>query len=310
MNVLGLPDSLGKPLAIALIDLLLAGDNALVLALVCRSLPPRRLRVVLLLGTLGAVVLRVALVGLAGSALAVPGLKLVGGVLLTLLAINLVRPDARRSSPIPSLDGRSELLAATVLVMLIDVMMSLDNVVALAAVAGGSFFYLALGLTLSVAILMFGSGVVSQVLHRYPDLGRLGAALLGWIGGQMVLADPSIAPWIGEQAPALPLVVPLLVATYVYLLGAGTPSPAAEPAPTRKAAPRPEPPAVPVVPDPPRVDPPVARPVVPVPALVTAVEHERAAPRPVELALFIGLFAVSGLLLGLALLFGGGMLAH
>ncbi len=122
MSVLGLPDRLGKPLAIAPIDLLLAGDNALVLALVCRALPPHRLRVMLLLGTLGAVVLRVVLVGLAGSALAGPELQLVGGTLFTLLAINLAGRDARTLPNVPPLEGRSELLAATVLVMFIDLM--------------------------------------------------------------------------------------------------------------------------------------------------------------------------------------------
>ncbi len=150
MSLLGLPNRLGKPLAIAPIDLLLAGDNALVLALVCRTLPPRRLRVVLLLGTLGAVVLRVVLV--AGSVLAGPGLQLVGGTLFTLLAINLAGRDARTLPNVPPLEGRSELLAATVLVMFIDLMISPDHGVALAAVAGGSSGYLVPSLTLTVAI--------------------------------------------------------------------------------------------------------------------------------------------------------------
>lgn len=317
MTILGLPDFLGKPLAVAVIDLLLAGDNALVLALVCRALPPRRLRTVLAIGTLGAVLLRIVLVGLAGSALAVPGLKATGGALLCLLAVNLALPDRRRADRMPTLGGSGELLAAAILVILIDVMMSLDNVVALAAVAGDSIGYLALGLGLSVAILMFGSGVVAAELRRRPGLGRLGAALLGWIGGQMVLGDRLLDAWIAAQAPALPLVVPGLAAVYVYLLGDHAKAPEAMAQTARRAPPDMVPTARTAAAAPPGVAaPPVARPmaasaaapVLTVPAV--SVEERSASPQRVELVLFVGMFVVGGVFLGVALLFGGGLLAH
>lgn len=96
MNLAGLPDWLSKPFAVLLIDLLLAGDNALVIGLVCQTLRPGRRRVVLLLGAVGAIVLRVLLAGLAGTVLAVPGLRLLGGLLLQLLALNLILPPAAR----------------------------------------------------------------------------------------------------------------------------------------------------------------------------------------------------------------------
>lgn len=326
MSFLGLPDFFGKPLAVALIDLLLAGDNAVVLALVCRSLPQRRLRLVLLLGTLGAVVLRVALVGVAGTVLAVPGLKVAGGALLTLLAVNLARPEVRQRPKMSSLEGRSDLLAAALLVMLIDVLMSLDNVVALAAVAGDDVLYLGLGLVLSIAILMFGSGLVGQLLHRHPGLGRLGAALLGWVAGQMVLADRLIDGWIAVQAPALPVIVPVLAAVYVYLLGGGTAPAAMEPLPARPAiAPAPPPlgqtaehpvaspilrPAARPVP---RPDAPATKPIAVTPALTGGLappQTAASAPRRTELVLFGALFLVVGIFLGLAVLLGGGALDH
>jgi YjbE family integral membrane protein len=155
MSLAGMPDWLSKPFAIFLIDLLLAGDNALVIALVCRTLPARDRRLALALGALGAVLLSVLLAGLAASVLALPGLKLAGGLLLAVLALNLVLPGARQVPVSPALDERSDIVAAAILVTLFDLLMSLDNVLALAAIAGDSLLYLAAGLLLSVSIVMW-----------------------------------------------------------------------------------------------------------------------------------------------------------
>lgn len=305
LDLLGLPDFLHKPLAVLLIDLLLASDNALVIALVCVSLAPRRLRAVLLLGTVGAVVLRVLLTALAGGILTLPGLKLAGGALLALLALNLARPDTARSPPPPPAAAEGGVLAAALLVTLIDVLMSFDNVIALAAVAGDSLVYLGLGLALSISILMFGSALVAALLRRHPELARLGVALLGWVAGQMAVSDPVLDRWVAVQAPALPLVVPALAALYLYLFAHPAPMPVAEPLPATQPPPlRPAPVRHPLrrQPQPRRTSPAPTVPPPPVPMAPPAQPSNR-----VELLIFVGMFVVAGAVLALALVFGSGL---
>ncbi|MGD0634834.1 MAG: YjbE family putative metal transport protein [Beijerinckiaceae bacterium] len=233
----GVPDWLSKPTTVFMIDAMLAGDNALVIGLVCRALPPPSRRLVLLFGAAGAVLMRVALAGIAGSMLALPGLKLAGGLLLAVLALNLARPAKDHPALAASIDPRGDIIAGIMMVMLFDVLMSLDNVLALAAVAGDNLLYLALGLALSVSIVMFGSAYVSQALGRFPKLARLGAALLGWVAGQMIVSDAWIEGWVNSQAPALPLAVPVLAAAYIYVLAETERAPAAQPVavPARQA---------------------------------------------------------------------------
>jgi YjbE family integral membrane protein len=299
MTWLDLPDWLGKPLAVLLIDLSLAGDNAVAIALLCANLPRRDRRRVLLIGAFGAVLLRVLLAGLVGLVLAVPGLKLTGGALLALVALNLAARDPRRVAAPAPLDDGSGIWAAAALVTLIDVLLSLDNVVAIAAVAGGSLPYLAGGLMLSVSILMFGSALVVDLLRRYPDLARLGAALLGWVAGQMAVTDPVYSDALAAQAPALPLLVPALVAAFIYLSGPAAPARpqpvAARPAPRAKAA-----------------RPPAGRPpsvAEPLPARhEEALPEESGGPERFVLVMFVGLFVIVGLALGALSVFAGGLI--
>jgi YjbE family integral membrane protein len=293
MNFVGVPDWLGKPFAVFLIDLLLAGDNALVIALVCRMLPPERRRMVLLFGAAGAIVLRVLLAGLAGTMLALPGLKLIGGLLLALLALNLVLPDHREASVSP-LGEQSDVVAAAVLVMLFDLLMSLDNVLALAAVAGDSLLYLGLGLLLSISIVMFGSAIVARLLDRFPHLERLGATLLGWVAGRMVVSDALIQGWIATQAPALTVLAPALAAAYVYILGQNAP---------------PHAPAIKIIKESPLArQQPRPRPSRPALEPVTAIESadSKRSERLAVIAL-MALFAVAGVFLGVVAYFGGGL---
>lgn len=294
MNLAGVPDWLSKPFAVLLIDLLLAGDNALVIALVCRTLPPRRRRMILLLGALGAIILRVLLAGLAGTMLALPGLKLAGGMLLELLALNLVLPAHRQASVSPPLDERSDVVAAAVLVMLFDLLMSLDNVLALAAVAGDSLLYLGIGLLLSISIVMFGSAIVARLLDRFPHLERLGATLLGWVAGRMVVSDALIQGWIATQAPALTVLAPALAAAYVYILGQNAP---------------PHAPAIKIIKESPLArQQPRPRPSRPALEPVTAIESadSKRSERLAVIAL-MALFAVAGVFLGVVAYFGGGL---
>lgn len=209
--------SLDAILALLVVDLLLSGDNAMVIALACRSLPPVQKRQAMLIGTGGAVVLRVLLTTVAGFLLQVPLLKLTGGVLLVAIAIKLLldedgETDAHHAGP-----AATDLWTAVATVVTADLIMSLDNVVGLAAVAQGSVTLLVLGLLISMPLLMFGSLFVANLLARYPLMVRGGGALLGWVAGDIAMSDALIADWVNQQSPALKVVVPALTAAFVLL---------------------------------------------------------------------------------------------
>ncbi len=211
--------SLSMVFQVFLLDLILSGDNALVIAMACRGLPPEQLRRAVLIGTSGAIVLRALLTTLAGWLLLVPWLKLIGAVLLLVIAIRLLTEEeadedeeGNRSASSPQTMG-----GAVVTVLTADLIMSMDNVVGLAAVAQGSVFYLVLGLVLSVPLLMFGSLQISRLLQRQPWLVTMGSALLGYVAGDIAVSDPVVAGWVNSQSPALNQVVPLLSAVFVVL---------------------------------------------------------------------------------------------
>jgi len=209
----------GRPLQIFFVDLMLAGDNALLVAMVCSTLPLRYQSRALFLGTIGAVALRFVMSVAAMTVLALPAVRLVGAVLLMIIALNLVRPTAKAPEQVESAPAIAGVFAAGALIALVDVVMSVDNVVALAAVAQGSVLYLGLGLLLSVPFLFFGNALMVALLRRRPRLVLLGAGVLGWVAGGMLVSDPLVREWILGQAPALDLVVPALAAFYVVALG-------------------------------------------------------------------------------------------
>jgi YjbE family integral membrane protein len=191
------------------LDLILSGDNVLVIALACRGLPAEQVRRAVMIGTSGAIILRVLLTTLAGWLLLVPWFKLAGALLLVVIAIRLLCEEEAAEDgqpPVPSL-----------MVLSADLIMSLDNVVGLAAVAQGNMFYLVLGLLLSVPMLMFGSVWVSGLLQRYRMLVPVGGALLGYIAGDIAVSDPVVVGWVNTQSPALNQVVPLLCAVFVLV---------------------------------------------------------------------------------------------
>jgi len=207
---------LSLALQVFLLDLLLSGDNAVVIALACRALPEQQRRRAIAAGTAGAIVGRVLLTLVASLLMRVPLLKLVGGLALLVIAIRLLRdesPDGADGNAPASADFWSALTT----VIVADVIMSTDNVVALAALSKGSVTVLVLGLLGSVPFLMYGSWWVTQWLQRYPILVRLGGALLGWVAGDVAMSDPLYGAWVEQQAPALQLVVPALSAAYVLL---------------------------------------------------------------------------------------------
>jgi YjbE family integral membrane protein len=235
-------------LQILVIDLLLSGDNAVVVALASRGLPDSQRRAAVTLGIAIAILLRIALTSVATITLQQSGLKIVGGILLLMIATRLaardeaicLRHDGSAAGP-----GRSSLAAAIAVIVVADLIMSFDNVVAIAAVARGNILLLSLGLLLSIPFLVWGASLAITLLRRYRPLVIAGGALLGWIAGDIAVSDPLIADWINSQAPALPYAVPALAALLVLAetLWAGTPKsalgapqPAVDGAETQRAA--------------------------------------------------------------------------
>jgi len=213
--------------AIIWVNLLLSGDNAVVIALAARSLPPRQQKLAVFWGSAAAVILRVILTVFAVALLTLPWLKLVGGALLLWIGVKLIVPE----------DGEAEvassdnLWSAVKIILIADLVMSLDNVIAVAAAADAAaptpelqamkYTLLILGLAISIPIVIFGSVMMLKVMERYPVIITLGAALLGWIAGDIMVTDPAIAPWVKASAAWLQewKVAPLAGALLVVAVG-------------------------------------------------------------------------------------------
>jgi len=208
---------LGAVLEIALIDLLLSGDNALVIALACRGLPRDVWRQVVWLGTAAGVVLRIALTTLAALILNTPFLKLVGAALLMAIGVKLSAPHASLAAEPAS--QRRGLWSALATILIADTVMSADNVLAVAAASHGSYLLLSFGLLLSVPILIFGSRLVSHALDRYPPLIPAGGALLGWVAGDLAASDPAAKAWLDAQSIPFAAAAPRVAAACVLVVG-------------------------------------------------------------------------------------------
>ena len=185
---------------IIMIDILLGGDNAVVIALACRNLPDKLRTRGIIYGTAGAIILRVILIAFALALLAIPYLKIVGAVLLLWIGVKLLQPEAEDDHNISSSD---KLWAAVKTVIVADLVMSIDNVLAIAGAAQGAHqdHQLALvvfGLLVSIPIIVAGSQLVLKLMARFPVVITLGAMLLGWIAGQMAYSDPAIKPYLPE----------------------------------------------------------------------------------------------------------------
>jgi len=187
------------------INVLLSGDNALVIALACRALPERQRRWGIVLGTVPAVVLRIVFTLFVVYLLDIPYLKLVGGLLLLWIAIKLILPEEGDHKGVAS---RANLWGAVRTIVIADAVMSLDNVIAIAAAAKDSITLLVTGLCISMPLVIFGSALILEILNRVPVLIWAGGALLGYIAGEVMVSDPAIADWI-EPVPQLAIVAPI-----------------------------------------------------------------------------------------------------
>jgi YjbE family integral membrane protein len=184
-------------LEIIWIDILLSGNNAVVIALACRSLPDGQRRVGVLLGSGAALALRILCTLLVVELLALPLLKVGGGVLLLWIAIQLVGEGTSEKEIKPA----STLWSAIRIIIVADTLMSLDNMMAVAAAAKGSKLLILLGLALSIPFIVFGSTLLLPLFNRFPSFIWAGAALLGWFAGDLIGADPDIAAWLRSRLP-------------------------------------------------------------------------------------------------------------
>ncbi len=189
-------------LQIVAIDLLLGGDNAVVIAMACRKLPPQKRTKAIIIGTVGAILARVLLLAIALYLLSLPWLKIVGALLLLWIGIKLVRNEEEESE----VSSSGSLWRTAITITVADVIMSLDNVLAVAAAGKGHIALVALGVAISIPVIVAGSKLVLVLLTRFPAVVLLGGMLIGWIAGSMLVSDPTIRqlfPSAGEGTARL-----------------------------------------------------------------------------------------------------------
>ena len=189
----GTPEFWIAVVQIIIIDILLGGDNAVVIALACRSLPEKQRKLGIFWGVFGAVGLRVVLTIFAVTLLTIPYLKIIGGVLLFWIGIKLIIPDDGGEHEI---DASTTLSGAIKTIIVADFVMSLDNVIGVAAAAKDNMLLIVFGLLVSIPIIVGCSQIILKLMERFPVIITLGGMLLGYIAGDMMARDPAIAEWV------------------------------------------------------------------------------------------------------------------
>ncbi len=211
----------GAVFQIILIDILLGGDNAVIIALACRNLPQKQRMQGILWGTAGAIFLRVILIAFALVLLDIPFLKVVGGALLLWIGIKLLVPDEDEHGNVKS---GSTVWSAVKTILIADLVMSLDNVIAIAGAAQNThadhqIYYVIFGLIVSVPIIIWGSTLVLKLIDRFPLVVTFGAGLLGWIAGGMLVTDVFVIDQIGEVSTTVKITAEVIGAIFVIGLG-------------------------------------------------------------------------------------------
>jgi len=199
------------------INVLLSGDNAMVIALASRSLPERQRRVAVVGGSAAAVVLRIVFCLVITTLLRIPYLKVVGSLLLLYIGVKLVMPEGGAAGD--GLAATANVWDAIQTILVADAVMSLDNVVAIAAAAHGSVLLIALGLMISIPLIVFGSQVLLRILGRFPILVILGGALIGWIAGDILVSDPAVATRLPFDERLQASIAKPLLAVFVVAVG-------------------------------------------------------------------------------------------
>ena len=200
------------------IDMLLSGDNAVVIALAARSLPPEQQRKAILMGAGFAIVLRVVLTFVAAKLMQLPFLELAGGILLLWIGVGLLKGESADDAADADKKGSGSMAAAVRTIVLADLVMSLDNVIAVAATAGGDFVLLMFGLAVSIPLMIFGSTIMIKLMTRFPWIVPAGAALIGWVAGETIAGDGSLEHVVA-QFPALKYIAGAIGAALVLAVG-------------------------------------------------------------------------------------------
>jgi YjbE family integral membrane protein len=201
---------------IIIVNIVLSGDNAVVIALAARSLPPKQQKQAVFWGAGAAVVMRIILTIVAVELLRLPWLKFIGAALLLWIAVKLLLPEDDSDDGVESTDN---LWAAIKTILIADLVMSLDNVIAVAAAAKGSIMLLVLGLAISIPLVIFGATMLMKVMDRYPIIITIGAGLLGWVAGDMAATDPVVKGWVDANAAWLHWAAPAVGAIFVVAVG-------------------------------------------------------------------------------------------
>ena len=215
------------------VNIVLSGDNAVVIALAARSLPAHQQKKAVAWGSGAAVAMRIVLTIVAVELLALPYLKLVGALLLLWIAVKLMVPEDGEEEHGA---GGSSLAAAIKTILIADLVMSLDNVIGVAAAAKGDLTLLIVGLAISIPLVIFASRLLLTLMERFPFIITLGAALLGWVAGEMAITDPVVKDWVDANAAFLHYVAPALGAIGVVLVGKWLATRAAAQTPAQPAA--------------------------------------------------------------------------
>ena len=200
------------------VNILLSGDNAVVIALAARSLPPHQQKKAIFFGSAAAIVMRIGLTLIAVEMLKWPWLKIIGGVLLVYIGVSLLLEEDDGAEGGSDTENAG-LLAAIRTILVADLVMSLDNVLAVAAAAKGDTVLLVLGLAISIPLIIFGSTLLLKVMERFPLIITAGAGLLGWLAGEMILTDPAVVTRFGEQPHSVLYIGAGIGAALVVALG-------------------------------------------------------------------------------------------
>lgn len=203
-------------LQIIAIDIVLGGDNAVVIALACRRLPDKQRKLGIFWGVAGAIALRVILIFFALNLLTIPYLKVAGAALLVWIGIKLLQPESEGGHDV---DASTTLLGAIKTIIVADAVMSLDNVIAIAGAAKDEISLVIFGLVISVPIIVWGSQFVMRIMDRFPVTIAIGAGLLGWIAGDMAVTDVVTKDWVNANANFLHWIAPAVMAIVVIAIG-------------------------------------------------------------------------------------------
>lgn len=203
------------------INIILSGDNAVVIALAARGLPPQQQKKAVLLGSGAAVVLRIALTVVAAKLMQLPFVEVIGGLLLLWIGVGLLKGEDEEEDS--GSVARQGMMAAVRTILLADLVMSLDNVIAVAAAAGGDMLLLILGLAISIPLVIFGSTLMIKLMERFPVIVTLGAALIGWVAGETITSDHMLEgfvrvnPWVHYAAAACGAVLVIAMGKWMQL---------------------------------------------------------------------------------------------